>query len=154
MKKTFSTKKRFNMRGGSLTRFMLDQDGGRLTRYMLDTNGQRGGRLTRYTFGPNGQRGGRLTRYTFGPNGQRGGQWMKTLQKNVKDIGREALIGALEGIQKKNGNVKTRALRGFKEGLKRGIKRKSGTVVAEASAKRPRKKATSKRKRQRDISGV
>ena len=24
------------MRGGSLTRFMLDQGGGRLTRYMLD----------------------------------------------------------------------------------------------------------------------
>ena len=123
-KDIFNEKKGFNMRGGILTRFMLDQDGGRLTCYMLDTNGQRGGRLTRFTLDTNGQRGGRLTRYTFGPNGQRGGQWMKTLQKNVKDIGREALIGALEGIRSKNGNVKTRALRGFKEGLKGASKGK------------------------------
>ena len=114
------------MRGGSLTRFMLDQDGGRLTRYMLDTNGQRGGRLTRYTFGPNGQRGGRLTRYTFGPNGQRGGQWMKTLQKNVKDIGREALIGALEGIQKKKWKRENSRFERFQRRFKKGNQKEIG----------------------------
>ena len=126
------------MRRGSLARFMLNQDGGRLPRYILDTNGQRGG-LPRYILDTNGQREG-LPRYMLDTNGQRGGQWLKALQRNVKDIGREALIGALQGIRSKNGNVKTRALRGFKEGLKRGVKRNARTVVAKALAKRPRKK--------------
>ena len=81
-------------------------------------------------------RGGSLTR--FKPDPQSGNGLMDLIGSSVKDILGTAALGGWEGLKgsKCLRDVKTNTVKGFKEGLKRGVKRKAKEVFLKEIVKR------------------
>ena len=83
---------------------------------------------------------------TLTPEQKGGAKWFSSLKNGVKEIGREALLGAIQGIRtSKKNDVQASAMKSLKKSLKREMKRKA-TAVSKRNPK--------KRKRIKDIFGV